>query len=93
MASHTITVSNTKGLFRCPDGRRLSQVMEFVSTIEYACRRGGCGNCKVRVLNGDYRIGQMSRAHISEEEIADGLVMACMIYPRGDLTIEVLEEE
>lgn len=93
MAAHTITVSNTNGLFRCPDGRRLSQVMEFVSTIEYACRRGGCGNCKVRVLSGYYRIGQMSRAHISEEEIADGLVMACIIYPLGDLTIEVLAEE
>lgn len=77
MASHTITVSNTKGLFRCPDGRRLSQVMEFVSTIEYACRRGGCGNCKVRVLSGDYRIGQVSRAGTNDEFYLMGRV------PRG----------
>ncbi|MGI9287326.1 MAG: 2Fe-2S iron-sulfur cluster-binding protein [Pseudomonadales bacterium] len=93
MTAHTITIANGRGQFRCPSGRRLSQIMEFVSLIEYACRRGGCGNCHVKVLSGEYDLGQMSRAHITEEEIADGVVMACMIYPRSDLTILVLEEE
>jgi ferredoxin len=60
------------------------------SWIQVGCRGGGCGLCKVRILNGAYRSKRMSRAHISEVEAANGYVLACRIFPVTDLEIELI---
>ncbi|MBB1486969.1 2Fe-2S iron-sulfur cluster-binding protein [Oceanospirillum sediminis] len=61
-----------------------------IKGIPLGCRGGGCGICKVHVLEGDYRSKVMSRSHISAEEEQDGRVLACRIYPRSDLNIEII---
>ncbi|WP_029010052.1 2Fe-2S iron-sulfur cluster-binding protein [Azospirillum halopraeferens] len=55
--------------------------------VPVGCRRGGCGVCRVRVLDGAYRLEPMSRAHVTEAEQADGYALACRIVPLGDLTL------
>ena len=57
--------------------------------LPVGCRRGGCGICRVRVTSGQYRAVVMSRAHISAEEVADGVVLACCIYPLSDLSLRL----
>lgn len=57
--------------------------------LPVGCRRGGCGVCRVRVTDGDFRTTPMSRAHVSAEEEAEGIVLACAIYPLGDLTLSL----
>ncbi|MER2605958.1 MAG: 2Fe-2S iron-sulfur cluster binding domain-containing protein [Siculibacillus sp.] len=57
--------------------------------LPVGCRRGGCGICRMRVLNGDYRVTPMSRAHVSEADEADGVVLACAIYALTDLTLRL----
>lgn len=57
--------------------------------LPVGCRRGGCGICRVRVLDGDYRCDRMSRGHISERDLAEGVVLACAIYPEGDLSLRL----
>jgi len=59
------------------------------SCIPVGCRGGGCGLCKVRVLEGAYRVKRMSRAHISEVEAANGYVLACRAYPLTNAVIEL----
>jgi ferredoxin len=56
--------------------------------IASGCHGGVCGVCQVRVCDGAYRTGRMSRAHISEAERGAGIALACRIYPESDLTIE-----
>ena len=52
----------------------------------HGCQGGGCGVCKVKILSGTFdRIKNMSRKKISEEEIAEGFVLACCIKPTGDI--------
>lgn len=58
--------------------------------IPVGCRGGGCGVCKVRVLAGDYTVGKMSRACVSEAEQAQGVVLACKLFPRSALTLAVV---
>lgn len=58
--------------------------------IPVGCRGGGCGVCKVRVLAGDYTVGKMSRACVSEAEVAQGVVLACKLFPRSPLTLTVV---
>lgn len=57
--------------------------------LPVGCRRGGCGVCRVRVTDGDFRTTPMSRAHVSAEEEAEGIVLACAIYPLGDLRLSL----
>lgn len=59
--------------------------------IDSGCRGGGCGVCKIRVVDGETEHGKMSAAHVTIEDRASGVVLACRVYPRSDLTIEVLE--
>ncbi len=58
--------------------------------IPIGCRGGGCGVCKVQVLEGAYHTRKMSRACISEEEEAGGIVLACKLFPEADLRVKVL---
>jgi ferredoxin len=57
--------------------------------LPVGCRRGGCGVCRVKVSAGEFRSSPMSRAHISAEEEAEGIVLACAIYPLGDLRLSL----
>lgn len=55
--------------------------------IPVGCRGGGCGQCRIRILNGEYFSKRMSRAWVSPEDEAEGQVLACRVYARSDLTI------
>lgn len=58
--------------------------------IPSGCRGGGCGVCKIEVLQGHYHSKKMSRSHIDENDIEHGRVLACRIYPESDLVIRVI---
>ena len=49
------------------------QLKNMPRRLPVGCRRGGCGVCRVRVLEGDYRSDPMSRTHVSVEDEAGGL--------------------
>ena len=56
--------------------------------IKSGCFGGGCGICKMRVASGSYRsFKPMSRAHVSEQDRANGIVLLCCIRPTSDLTL------
>jgi len=63
------------------------QLKNLPRRLPVGCRRGGCGVCRVRVTVGSYRSDAMSRAHVSAEDEAAGLVLACCIYPLSDLSL------
>lgn len=44
-----------------------------------------CGSCKTRILEGDYTT--TSTMTLSEEEIAQGYVLACSCQLQGDVTL------
>jgi ferredoxin len=56
--------------------------------VPVGCRGGGCGVCRVRVLQGDYHALRMSRRHVSAEEQQRGIALACRLVPRTDLVIQ-----
>lgn len=69
------------GLFRCGYATRVG------------CRRGGCGICKVDLLDGsvDYE-RPVAESVLSEEERAAGVCLPCRAIPRGDVTIALRNE-
>ena len=93
MPRHQVSIVHSGEAFACDEE---DNVLHAASgqlrrkDIPIGCCTGGCGVCKVRVTAGKYVTRKMSRAVCCEEEEASGCVLACKLYPRSDLTIEVL---
>ena len=90
--AHQITIHDTGEVFRCADDVHVLAAMELARCrgIPVGCRNGGCGACKVRITSGRIRTRKMNRAVVSEQEEAEGCVLACRTYPLGDITVQVL---
>lgn len=66
----------------------LAMKRQGIKCLPAGCCAGGCGICKVRVLEGTYETKVMSRAQVSLEEESQGIALACRIVPSSDLKIE-----
>lgn len=89
---YTITVEETGESFRCSSEETLLKGMEKLGRkgIPVGCREGGCGVCKVHVVEGTYVKRVMSREHVSAEDEAADRVLACRIRPGSDLTLRII---
>src|SRR6218665_4192760 len=58
--------------------------------IPVGCVNGGCGVCKVRVLEGRTTpLGPGSRAHVSEADEQQGFTLAGRVAPATSVTLRV----
>lgn len=64
-------------------------VKRGVHEIPVGCRGGGCGVCRVHVIEGAYDTRRMSRKHVTEADEADGIALACRLIPSSDIVIEL----
>ena len=89
---YQVTIVNTDETFRCSDEISVLAAMEQACChgIPVGCRNGGCGACKVRITSGSFHTRKMNRAVVSAAEEADGCVLACKLYPQGDITVKAL---
>ena len=94
---HRVTVVGSAEEFSCTGEQHLLQGMQtfrvglpLLKVIPVGCRGGGCGVCRIRVVSGDYEAKKMSRKHVSEDAQAQGVALACRVYPRSALQIELL---
>jgi len=78
--------------FTCHPGQNVLECMIGAGKkgIQVGCRGGGCGVCKVEVLEGEYTARAMSKAHVDEESLRCRRVLACCITPRSDLSLKVI---
>lgn len=82
----TITSSHPSGAFQVPKGTLLLDALEKQKIpVIAACRAGVCGACKTRILKGKYTT--QSQVTLTEEEIADGYVLACSCQLQGDIEL------
>ena len=89
---YRIHIENSGEDFACASDLSLLRGMEVLGRrgIPVGCRGGGCGVCKVHIDAGSYEARKMSRACISAEEEASGVVLACRVYPRGEMSVTVV---
>ena len=88
--AHTVTVVPEGSGYACAAERSVLHGMEHAGAqgIPVGCRNGGCGVCRVRVLAGTYTTRKMSKAFVTEADLAEGIVLACRTTPTGDLTVQ-----
>lgn len=70
------------------DGQLLVDVMEAEELpIIVACRVGVCGSCKCKVVEG--KVESTSTEMLTQEEIDDGVVLACSTVARSSVVIDL----
>ena len=68
---------------RWPVGRNLVDTMLAAGIeVPYSCREGNCGSCAATVIDGQVDLG--NSGILEEEDIADGLFLACQACPLSD---------
>lgn len=59
--------------------------------VFHGCTRGGCGACRLRLVDGSVTFGRYSKGALDDEERARGLFLSCICVSEGDLVISLLE--
>ena len=73
-----------------PDDTVLAGLQKAGYAYTVGCRRGGCGICKVDVLEGSYTYNRpVADSVLSEQERADSTCLSCRAVPDEDLTIQM----
>ena len=66
----------------CPEGDTVLAALERAGhALPNNCRAGACGECKVRVLEGELNQGMVLDMALSAEERAAGWALTCMAKP------------
>ena len=77
-----------------PDETLLSGLYKARYSYTVGCERGGCGICKVDVLDGDFSYNRpIAETVISAEERTDGTCLSCRAVPDSDVTIQMRDDE
>lgn len=73
----------------------LELLLEHGIFVDNPCNgKGVCGKCKVRMIAGAAgEVSETERSLLKQEELEDGIRLSCLVYPEGDLQIELLQKE
>jgi CDP-4-dehydro-6-deoxyglucose reductase/ferredoxin-NAD(P)+ reductase (naphthalene dioxygenase ferredoxin-specific) len=59
----------------------------------HGCRSGRCGSCKSHLISGKVDLLEHSRFALSDEEKAQGLILACRAIPANDTVVAWLGDD
>lgn len=63
--------------------------------IDNSCNgKGVCGKCKIKLVSGE--LGDLSETEkklLKEQEIKDNIRLSCLVKPKEDITIQLLQKE
>lgn len=87
-----ITIIDTNETYMCLTTTHILKGMQALGKrcIPSGCHGGGCGICKIEVVEGDFIALPMSRNRVSEEDEKNGQALACRIFPRSNLTLKAI---
>ncbi len=89
----SVCIVQTGEIYECgPDESLLSGMLRLGRKgIPAGCVNGGCGVCKVRIVEGSVVcLGPVSRAHVCCEEEARSVTLACRVAPESSIRLEVM---
>ncbi len=91
-SKYAVLVLQNGTSFACSSNENLLHGMAKTGKkgIPVGCLNGGCGVCKVVIRSGIVKkSGAMSRAHISEQDEQQGVVLACRVTPLSNIELDL----
>lgn len=73
-------------------GTILEAALDAGVPYPHGCRSGNCGACKSRLYRGDVEMSPYSEFALTDDEKAQGLILACRAVPWSDAEIGWLED-
>ncbi|GGL12458.1 ferredoxin--NADP reductase [Nocardia jinanensis] len=88
--AHRVTV-NLNGVSTTLDWPGHIDLVELLLRMDlpvpHSCREGACGSCEAVLKSGEVRME--SNSILTEEDMAEGYILACQAHPSGTSDIEV----
>lgn len=96
-ANYVVAIQNSQE-FNCKEDERVlyAMIRAGKKKIPIGCRQGGCGVCRIRIVEGNVERLKMGKNHVSDQDAELGFALACRIFPKSDLLIQLepkLEEK
>jgi len=90
--AHTVRIEDNGVTYTCAPTESLLEGMQRLGRrgIPMGCRGGGCGVCKVEILDGEFRTRATSCDHVDDDDRNHRRLLACRVYPSGDLSVRVI---
>ncbi len=83
-----IEFANSGKTVQCDTNTNLLDIAEANDVdIDYACRAGSCGACKVKLLKGS--VDQEYDDGLDEAEKQEGYILTCVSIPKTNCTLDV----
>ncbi len=77
---------NSKSAKSHPDQTILELSEELGIGIEFSCRVGTCGVCKVKMTSGE--VEQEVQDALDDDDKANDIILACQAKPKGEVVVE-----
>lgn len=78
------TITTDEGKFNLPEHSNLLETLEKLGyAVEYQCRSGYCGSCRIKLLSGCVSYAQLPMAFLQPDEI-----LPCCCQVQTDLHIK-----
>ncbi len=87
-----VTIDEGSHSFVCDQDQAVLSAMlaSGCQSLKVGCRSGGCGVCRVQIVEGEWEAGTMSQAQVDAEAQRQGYSLACRLYPRSDLRLRAV---
>ncbi|NYI02482.1 2Fe-2S iron-sulfur cluster-binding protein [Cupriavidus plantarum] len=90
--SYRIHVIETQATFEVNEGESvLDGALRSGVCLAHECTFGGCGTCRVQIVEGAVAYDEFPMA-LTEEEAATGAALACQARPTADLVLSVARD-
>ncbi|MGM0594047.1 MAG: 2Fe-2S iron-sulfur cluster-binding protein [Pseudomonadota bacterium] len=74
-----------------PDETLLEAALRSGINIRYSCNNGTCGECKVRLLEGEVSATMQAGYRFTTQEVNEGFILPCISRAESELVIEAQE--
>lgn len=86
---HQVYLAGRESRFTVDEGETvLAAGLRQRFMLPFGCQSGGCGSCRVRLLQGEVE-HRLPPPALSAAEIEAGYILMCLAQPKSDLTIDL----
>ena len=89
---YQVVIDETEESFYCKEGQTILSAMAAMGKrgIPSGCHGGGCGVCKIQIIEGEVETKSMSSEHVSPADIKQRKILACRSIPESDIRLKVI---